>query len=982
MKFQPTRRQVEAIEAPLGPVLVVAGPGAGKTYCLIERIAFLIRSHGIAPDRICAVTFTNRAAEEIATRLEETVGDDAHRLRKGTLHKLCVTILREHAEALGLSRAFGIADEDYQRRVLRRIGVRERDKTDLLNLFRCRLLQGMELPADKERCFQDYRARLQQRNMLDFDSIIAFTAALFREHPEIADSVAERWDYVLVDEFQDLTREHYWIVTRLAHAHHNIFVVGDDDQSIYSWAGADPRILGHFQEEYDVSPIILESNHRCSRQIFQPARRLLAGQSGLFFKELEATHDSEFEVESYGFPDEQEEAHWLLGDLLGDQERSGLPWGEYAVLYRKHAIGNGIEAHLLRNGIRCRLARGRAAQDDPVIKFVSKALAIALDPDDDAAVEGLAQEMLEVTLSQRIQMFAGTGAFLDAVRSFAKSEGKSNDGKQAWRFYFQARNLAALKPRHASLEPLVNDLLSERMERYANVLDDFHDDINDPAGDSDVVALAEKFSVVSAAGGRVWVPLLHGVEIGLVGMLRGAGIEAMVQHAGTPDPGTTDLVLDITTAARGNLPLRVYKALQNLHASNLVDPWRRYVTFDIETTDRNPDLCEIVEIGAARYVDGQVTERFQCLIQCDAPISAAATAIHGYSGNDLLEAPQFSEAWSRFLQFVGRDILVAHNGWKFDIRVLRRLARDLGGLDDLSFYDTLPLASFLFPGNASLGSLAGRFGVDAGRSHHALDDALALAHVHSHLCRLKAIRTRKTSLVHLLDYLGLALALGNRDGWTNEHHVLFDVARKRSLGGYSDCLDIYESESQRLPPDDRPATEEVIARLGGRKLMDSLRRDRTAEDRYPESVARLRVLVDEAGRADSLDDGIRRFLEIVALSTTDGAEVCTDRVNLLTLHSTKGLEFSRVYIVGTEDRQLLSKFQPENMPVAEVEEARRVLYVGMTRARERLVLTRVDRRGNEDGGGNMFLDEMDIAPGNPKQAGRPKLAVVAGFSEE
>jgi len=303
--------------------------------------------------------------------------------------------------------------------------------------------------------------------------------------------------------------------------------------------------------------------------------------------------------------------------------------------------------------------------------------------------------------------------------------------------------------------------------------------------------------------------------------------------------------------------------------------------------------------------------------------------------------------------------------------VLRRLAAGRDGVDSLVFYDTLPLARSLSRDSAKLEDLALRFGIDAGRAHHALDDAVTLARVYRELERQRGIRARKAVLVSVLDYLGLALALEPRTeqgAESGERDLLFKLAKFYTLGRYSDALAFYEMERGRTGAATTPPVDEVIRRLGGRALMTRLLAEPDPAQRYPAAVARLRALID-GDPASTLSDSIDRLLERVALSTSEGIEVAPDRINLLTLHSTKGLEFSRVYIVGVEDYQIPGLRETKENRQAEIEEARRLLYVGMTRARERLVLTRVERRFGMEAGGSSFLEEMGLTAGTDLGAG-------------
>jgi DNA polymerase III epsilon subunit family exonuclease len=428
----------------------------------------------------------------------------------------------------------------------------------------------------------------------------------------------------------------------------------------------------------------------------------------------------------------------------------------------------------------------------------------------------------------------------------------------------------------------------------------------------------------------------------------------------------------VLTAADGGavgLALAVFKALQAAQAAELDDSLRRYVTFDLETTDAAVAECQVVEIGAARMVDGEIVERFHSLVRPTVAITPGATKVHGYAAADLAEAPPFDAVWPRFREFVGRDVLVAHNGQLFDVPVLRRLAAGLGGVDDLVFYDTLPLARSLSRDSAKLEDLAARFGIDPGRPHHALDDALTLAHVFQSLAGQRLVRARKAVLVNLLDSLGLALALEPHPPAGEERRMLFDVARFYTLGPYGDSLEFYAAERVRTGAAS-PSVDEVIERLGGKDLMARLRAEPDPAQRYPAAIARLRSLMDKEP-SGTLDESIARLLERVALSTSDGVEVAPDRVNLLTLHSTKGLEFPRVYIVGVEDFQVPGYYAVTEQRDDEIQEARRLLYVGMTRAQDRLVLTRTDKRFGLESGASGLLDEMGLVATRHEPAATP-----------
>jgi ATP-dependent DNA helicase UvrD/PcrA len=962
MSFELTAQQRRAIEAPLGPVLVVAGPGAGKTYCLIGRIDHLIARLGFPPRRILAVTFTNKAAEEIATRLHKTRGPTAADISRGTLHAICLMILREFAERCGLRTGFGVADPDYQLGVLKRLRIPEKGRARALRLFSLYRLQGRPLSDRGREVFGRYQERLRSRNMADFDDLISLTEELLRTDAAAAAQLRGRWDYILVDEFQDLSPVQYSVVRRLADGHRNLFGVGDEEQSIFSWAGSDPEIIHRFREDFAVGElIVLDVNRRCSVQIFETARRLIACNPLRFDKRIYATRESAFDVLARGFEDEEEEADWLIADLRADRAASGQPWGEYALLYRAHRLGERLEERLVFAGIPCRLAQGRAFEDDKVIAWIIASLRVIRAPDDPVLLEALAQRALSGALRQEVRKVSSSDKdLIGNLRAFSASRPKG-DGERRLvrRLIYHLENLRAIGRSHQSLSSLVDELLARPIGAGRNPLEEHHDDLSEPSAHPGAAALAERLSQASASGSVVWVEPYNGVEIPLLAMLHGAGVSSARRLTAVDFPRSDDVSLR-TGDGSGGWPIRLFKALQLVHTRDLKNDFDDFVAFDLETSSFDTGSCEIVEIAAVRVRRNVVVDGFRRLVACTRPISPDATEVHGYTDQDVAGQPPLREVWPFFRDFVGSDVLVAHNGQMFDVPVLRRTCAGFDGLDALVFYDTVPLARSLVTGSVRLEYLAQKFNVEVGRTHHALDDAMMLAGVLPGLNELRVRRARKTALVHLLDYLGLAMALDQSPDPDKEEVLLREITRLYTLGRYSNCLDRYAAEVGA----GAPSVEAVIDRLGGRALMERLRAERPVAQRYPAAVERLRMLV-HASRGETVAEQIDDMLCRVALSTSGGVETDPHRVNLLTLHSTKGLEFSRVYIVGVENQQLPGWKAIEEDVEDEIQEARRLLYVGMTRAKDRLVLTRAERRFGFPSGGSLFLAEIGLLAGTP-----------------
>ncbi len=965
--MDPSPSQALAIEAEPRSLLVLAGPGAGKTFCLTERIRFLIESRGFDPARICAFTFTNKAAGEIAERLEKRLGKAAEKITRGTIHAFCADLLREFATAAGLETGFGIADEEYQLSALRRLEGARRWHRQTLTRFSAHRFRGDELMRNDAVLFKRYEEFLAARNLVDFDTLVIKAADLV-EGPA-GDEIRARWDVVLVDEFQDLNPVQYRVVRALARTHRHVFAVGDNDQSIYSWAGADPEVFKHFLNDFGItSKIQLAENHRCPADIFALARKLVDVNQPIF-GDRDSPHASRpaaYPVNVAWFETDEAEAEWLVGDIRRDRETYGHQWGHVALLYRKHEIGDLLETACIDAGIPCRRAQGRSLADDPVIGYVVAAARAIHTPGDDLHREAFFKVVLPHALFDEARAKADEQEiplWTQLSRMAAQLPSADDNGRQIRRALADCRNLEAVGMQQSNLMALVQELLSRRVGRLRSILDEHHDDITDPLGNPEVKALAARLRSARAKRQYVLVPELNGAGIAIKAMLDAIRVRAVCGAAAdsTEPPAETLSPADVPSTG---LALGVFKAAQLLEMESSAVAFTNFTAIDLETTGRDTSKSEITEIAAVRVRDGKITETFSSLVKPDVPIDAGAAAVTGITEADLAGAPAFAEIWPRFKEFAGADVLVAHNGYQFDFPILSRMVHETGDKFGAITFDSLPLARDLVPTSRKLGDLARHFGIDPGNSHRALDDTRALALVMLELGRLKLARSRKTALVDLLGHLGLALALVDKETLSDEARLFLEkLTPVFVLGRYGSALDNYEEARATHPS--VPTTDEVINLLGGAERMSRIQRDRTADERYPAAMRRLRRLI--AGLDDKpFEEQLTQFLQRVTLSRWDGEEPAHERVNLLTLHATKGLEFSRVYVIGCEDSQLPGG-SPTKGPMAhEVEEGRRLLYVGMTRTIDRLVLTYCAKRGDKPAGGHRFLDEMGLVPKSPE----------------
>jgi DNA polymerase III epsilon subunit family exonuclease len=961
----PSPSQRSAIEADPHALLVLAGPGAGKTYCLIERIRFLIEEHDFDPARICAFTFTNKAAGEITHRLHDRLGERAEKIKSGTIHAFCAELLRELGADVLLEPGFGIADEEYQLNVLRRIEGPRKWHRSVLTRFSAHRLRGDPLQHNDLILFHQYEQFLTDRKLVDFDQLVIKAAELLEQPGATAAQLRSRWDVVLVDEFQDLNPVQYRVVAGLARDHKHVFAVGDDEQSIYSWAGADSKVFRSYVNEFDIGVdriIYLEENRRCPQDVFALARKLMLSNTPIFANRIvpRADNVSTFPIRTFGFQTDDEEEQWIVDDIRRDHDEFGHRWGDVALLYRKHTIGEKLETAFLNAGIPCRLAQGRALADDPVVAYVLAATRVMAYPDDAVYRDAFLKVLLPKALFLESQAEAERNQM--ELRVFLRQKAhrlpkKDTTARQIRRALTEWKNLEAVGKQHNTLTGLITELLSRRVGKLRSVLDERHDELSDPATLPDVVNLANRLRRARDLRADVYIEPMKGMDIPIKGMLTEIGIKAM---RGVAPAGEEQITMNDVPSV--GIALGVFKAAQLVEMSDIRSTFTSFTAFDLETTDRDTTRAEIVEIAAVRVRDGQIVDEYHQLVKPRVPLTAGAEAVHGISNAELKDKPHFEEIWPAFRAFCGNDVIVAHNGYDFDFRIISRMAREIGEKFDLTMYDSLPLSRELVSTSNKLVNLARQFGIDAGQSHRALDDTRALAKVLLALNEMKLMRARKTALVDLLGHVGIALALCDENTLGEEALLFKGISTPFALGAYSGALDWYERETG----DDItiPGAEEIIDLLGGAERMVKIRKVKTADERYPAAMMRMRRLIAEIPDGP-LEAQLTLFLERAVLSKLDGQEPERMRVNLLTLHSTKGLEFSRIYVVGTEDDQLPGGSGTKAPKPEEIEEARRLLYVGMTRTQNRLVMTRVVNRGGKLTGGHRFLDEMELEPKSP-----------------
>ena len=395
--------QREAVEHVHGPLLVLAGAGSGKTRVLTTRIAALIDRHGVPPDQIFAVTFTNKAAGEMKHRIGQLLNRDPSGLWIGTFHSLSARLLRREAPLLGFSRQFTIYDEDDRLGLIRRLMDQQGHAVKqyppkavqaLISGAKNRMMPASQLvsaaPFDRlsQVASEVYAAlgpALKAANAMDFDDLLLHPLALFREHPDRLRAYQHRLKFILVDEFQDTNRAQYELI-KLLGAHGNVAAVGDDDQSIYGWRGADVRNMQEFLQDFSGAKLVrLEENYRSTQIVLDAANGVIAENSGRIGKTLTTRRRGGESVTLVAAADERDEAEWVVRELQKRSAAGDWQFREMAILYRTNSQSRALEEAFRRAGVPYRLVGAISFYERREVKDLLAYLRLVSNPADDEA---------------------------------------------------------------------------------------------------------------------------------------------------------------------------------------------------------------------------------------------------------------------------------------------------------------------------------------------------------------------------------------------------------------------------------------------------------------------------------------------------------------------------------------------------------------------------------------------------------------------
>lgn len=403
-------KQKEAVQTTAGPLLIMAGAGSGKTRVLTHRVAYLIEEKNVMPWRILAITFTNKAAREMRERVGQLLGESGEAVWVSTFHALCVRILRRDIDRLGYNKAFTITDTGEQRTLVKRI-LREQnidpkqyDPRALLAAISnaknelqtaADYAQVANTPFEKitATVYDNYQRELKANQALDFDDLIMLTIELFEKAPDVLTFYQERFEYIHVDEYQDTNDAQYKLVSQLAGKYKNLCVVGDADQSIYGWRGANMNNILDFEKDYpQAHTVMLEQNYRSTQTILNAANNVIENNVLRRKKALWTDNGDGEKIAYYRAQSERDEAHYVISKIEQQMRDHHRNYGDFAILYRTNAQSRTIEDALVKSNIPYNMVGGHKFYDRKEIRDILAYLTLVVNPDDNLSFERIINE--------------------------------------------------------------------------------------------------------------------------------------------------------------------------------------------------------------------------------------------------------------------------------------------------------------------------------------------------------------------------------------------------------------------------------------------------------------------------------------------------------------------------------------------------------------------------------------------------------------
>ena len=534
--------QAKAVKKTEGPLLIMAGAGSGKTRVLTHRIAYLVIEKDVYPSKILAITFTNKAAREMRNRIDGLLGEGSgDRMWVSTFHSMCVRILRRNIDRIGFSKSFSILDSADQlsaiKSVLKELNLdpKQYDPRTLLNIISSAKNECIDAkeyrkgvnesnPYDRviADVFDGYTKKLRKNQSLDFDDLIMLTLRLFEQVPDVLEFYQNKFQYIHVDEYQDTNHAQYRLVQMLADKFNNICVVGDSDQSIYRWRGADIGNILSFEKHYkDAEVILLEQNYRSTQTILQAANDVIKNNESRYDKRLRTDNEDGDAITIYKASDEKDESQFVVRKIIELQQEEGYSLDKFAVLYRTNAQSRMIEEYLVKSNLDYTIVGGTKFYDRKEIKDLLAYLRLISNNDDDLALARIINEpkrSIGATSFERMARFAieHDRSIFDAMQELDFMGLPKKAAIEAAKFRDMIRNFTQMQE-FLSVRELTEQLLErsgyremlenektiesqsrlENIDEFLSVTDAFEKRAEEDEGDKSLVAFLTDLALVA-----------------------------------------------------------------------------------------------------------------------------------------------------------------------------------------------------------------------------------------------------------------------------------------------------------------------------------------------------------------------------------------------------------------------------------------------------------------------------------------------------
>lgn len=1016
-------KQTEAVTHKDGPLLVIAGPGTGKTRVITHRIAYLIREHGIKAENILAITFTNKAAQEMQERVNTEIGEPhGSNIKVSTFHAFCVKVLRKHALRIGLSENFTIFDQELQDEILTESVRALNLNTDeyppwllrnTLSDAKCKSQNPIDAvdatdnydPETAENIrsvLRNYQDRLAEYDALDFDDLLVKTVELLEQVEDVQQDYHKAIAHILVDEFHDVNSVQYHLLQLLcAPPTHNLMVVADEDQSIYSWRGSNPVYIDAFKADYNPRELTLDDHYRCSEKILRAAEEVISRNRERQRQHTLRTHkDAGRDIFHYTFDTPIAEAHNIINIIQNLVAQRNYSYRDIAIFYRTHRLADVLEEQLLRKHIQFQriqpttsFAEGNSKGILAYLRFIQWQLPQDLEQAinfPETCIDDLTWVRLK-WLAQREDI-----AFVELLKNI---EAYPKDVGPLTR-----RNV-----RHfwTQLERLSTEIEGERVDKIIPKLFDTLEQSQTPyrAEELEIIEkqpempnLVTAQDVLYSAltlGEPVQITASHGIDEYCAAHIIHQTLETYLNHTPQlqllppegnrpkPNENGVDVLIgnfeeigesarDARTILIGTAEIAHSDVLrlegEEIHSITALKLCQRLVNrfetpnmadmvvYDLETTGLNPKTAEIVEIGAHRLSPiGDEVERYYRLVRPPGGyIPQSATRIHGVDTETVKTAPSIEMVLPEFLGFIQDRILIGHNVAEYDNPILARDLRRYLKMDlSAPHYDTLVTARRLFPRQrCSMSALAEKFEIEHGRLHSALEDVRVNREIFKELIRIDAHKREAKSLPELLPFVGLGILaktenVAHSEEALTETETFLNVAKR-----FIQTHNVRSLENLPLDPTEAAQAREHIETLQHASIRefpeDADWRQRRIQ--FTNAVLHFELISDTHALIDFLD-----YQKL--LTNIDELDDTTEQLTLMTLHAAKGTEFPVVFIIGMEEGSF--PMWRQDITEADLEEERRLFYVGMTRAQEQFYLSSVVYRfGDRDRASSMFVREV------------------------